>query len=439
MNNLQAGFARLDITPPLGVRMAGYFYERKAEGVLDPLYVKALALKEGDKTALIMVCDLVGLSSSRKLGWDEAIAKRAGISLEQFFLHCTHTHTGPICCTEIGCCGVVGSDPMYDEWLLRRMGDAAVMAMADCKPVTSIRSNESLCPGVTHVRRFKMKDGHYQTWADYCDPNIEGWASEADESLRLVRIARENADEVVLFNFQCHPDCVNGNEFSADFPGMLCTRVEQAKPGTKCIYLNGAQGQMVTNDWWHGTTSRLPYEKAVEAADKLVSHALSVFDTVEPVPYAKMAWAQKSVTCKTKRDSSRIPEAKRLLALHKEGRDAEIGPDWKATPLIAEASKLVVMEEAGLDEVSLVVSAVSFGGLAFAGIAGEPFCELGKEIRDRSPFPVTLFCSIVNGFGDYFPTAEAFDQDGYEPRNCRFTKGIGEHLVEASCDLLQSL
>ena len=84
-------------------------------------------------------------------------------------------------------------------------------------------------------------------------------------------------------------------------------------------------------------------------------------------------------------------------------------------------------------------SAISFGGLAFSGIAGEPFCELGKAIRDNSPFPVTLFCCCTNGAGDYFPTTEAFEQDGYEPRNCRFAKGVGEQLADAAIDLLQSL
>lgn len=433
MNQLQAGFARLDITPPLGVRLSGYFYERISTNVLDPLYVNAIAMKDGDKTVLLMSCDLVGLYSSHKLGWDQAIADRAGLTIEQLFIHCTHTHTGPICCSR------ENIDPMYDEWLLRRLGDAAVMAMSDLKPVTSIRSHESICPGVTHVRRFKMKGGYYQTWADYCDPNIEGWASEADESLRLVRIAREGGDEIALINFQCHPDCVNGNEFSADFPGMLCSRVEQAKPGTKCVFLNGAQGQLVTNDWWHGTTSRLPYEKAVEAADKLVPHVLSVFDKVEPVEYAKTGFAQKYVTCKTKLDPALIPDAEHVVQLHKAGRAAELGPDWVATPKVTESLKLLQLNELQQYEADILVSAMSFGGLAFAGFAGEPFCELGKAVRDSSPFPVTLFCCLTNGAGDYFPTTEAFEQDGYEPRGCRFAKGVGERLRDAAIDLLKAM
>ena len=36
-NITQAGFARLDITPPLGICSSGYFDARYACGILDPL------------------------------------------------------------------------------------------------------------------------------------------------------------------------------------------------------------------------------------------------------------------------------------------------------------------------------------------------------------------------------------------------------------------
>ena len=35
MNKLLAGFSRLDVTPPLGIPIVGYYKPRFAEGVLD--------------------------------------------------------------------------------------------------------------------------------------------------------------------------------------------------------------------------------------------------------------------------------------------------------------------------------------------------------------------------------------------------------------------
>ena len=47
MNDLKAGFARVNVTPMLGIHVAGYFKERIADGVLDELEINALALRAG--------------------------------------------------------------------------------------------------------------------------------------------------------------------------------------------------------------------------------------------------------------------------------------------------------------------------------------------------------------------------------------------------------
>ncbi|MBQ2786307.1 MAG: hypothetical protein IJF02_07375 [Oscillospiraceae bacterium] len=44
MNTLKAGFARVNVTPMMGIKMRGYFKPRYVEGVLDDLEINALAL-----------------------------------------------------------------------------------------------------------------------------------------------------------------------------------------------------------------------------------------------------------------------------------------------------------------------------------------------------------------------------------------------------------
>src|SRR5882724_3169996 len=56
------GAAEIDITPPAGHRMAGYFDERLATGVHDPLKAKAIVMKQGDQEIAFVFCDLVGVS-----------------------------------------------------------------------------------------------------------------------------------------------------------------------------------------------------------------------------------------------------------------------------------------------------------------------------------------------------------------------------------------
>ena len=57
--NYTVGFARLDMTPPLGVDIPGGWNKKVGEGVLDPLYVNAIAFGDGEKTAVILVMDLL--------------------------------------------------------------------------------------------------------------------------------------------------------------------------------------------------------------------------------------------------------------------------------------------------------------------------------------------------------------------------------------------
>ena len=58
---LQAGFSRLDITPPFGVEMSGYYEHRYADGILDPLYLNVLALSDGERDLILMTVDYLGI------------------------------------------------------------------------------------------------------------------------------------------------------------------------------------------------------------------------------------------------------------------------------------------------------------------------------------------------------------------------------------------
>ena len=61
MNTLQAGFARVNVTPMLGIGMAGYFVPRQADGVLDELEINALALEAGGTKAVLLSVDHCGI------------------------------------------------------------------------------------------------------------------------------------------------------------------------------------------------------------------------------------------------------------------------------------------------------------------------------------------------------------------------------------------
>mgnify|MGYP003293920263 CR=1 FL=1 len=72
MNNLSVGFARVNITPMMGIGIVGYFVPRFADGVLDELYINALALEAEGKLE-------EALALYEKLGYEE-LKKRIATS-----------------------------------------------------------------------------------------------------------------------------------------------------------------------------------------------------------------------------------------------------------------------------------------------------------------------------------------------------------------------
>src|SRR4051812_9960982 len=93
---LEAGLATIDITPPAGYRMSGYFNERLNTGLHDPLMARALVLRQGDQQLAVVCTDLIGLSRTVTSDARQAAAERTGIPHAQILICASHSHTGPL-------------------------------------------------------------------------------------------------------------------------------------------------------------------------------------------------------------------------------------------------------------------------------------------------------------------------------------------------------
>jgi len=151
-----------------------------------------------------------------------------------------------------------------------------------------------------------------------------------------------------------------------------------------------------------------------------------------------LTFGQKPVHAKTKRGLISPAEAERIIALHEAGRNEEIHP-FLSTALSAQAYLIRELEKYQQDYIDFPVSAITFCGVAFVGMPGEPFCEVGRQVRDNSRFPMTFIACQTNGCYGYFPIARAYDEGGYEPHNTRYIKGTAEQLADAADELLTEL
>ncbi len=93
---LKAGVAKLDITPPVGVRMAGFAGRVfPSLAVHDPLRARALVLNDGGRRAALVGLDLIGISDQTVAEVRKAAGSSAGIAPEALLIAGTHTHSGP--------------------------------------------------------------------------------------------------------------------------------------------------------------------------------------------------------------------------------------------------------------------------------------------------------------------------------------------------------
>src|SRR5690242_13082883 len=94
MPPLLAAYAEADITPPLGGSMPGYFADRKATGVLDPLKAKVCHLGHGEESVALVALDLIGMGAGLVARIRARVRELAKEGPKHVWVHCTHTHTG---------------------------------------------------------------------------------------------------------------------------------------------------------------------------------------------------------------------------------------------------------------------------------------------------------------------------------------------------------
>ncbi len=218
-----AGYGLCELTPPLGVELAGYGYylKREAREVLDPLYARAVMLEADGVRALILSCDLLGLSREVCGPVVEHATNALGCREDAVILVSVHTHTGPAVKYHEGCGEV---DASYVSRLAGLLCQAADASMRDLSPVTSLESVLASLPGDFLYNR--------------ADPD-----GPVDRMLRGFCIRRQAAAPIAMLNTACHGVFRRRiAKISADFPGAIARRMSAR--GFLPIYLNGLCGDI---------------------------------------------------------------------------------------------------------------------------------------------------------------------------------------------------
>ncbi|WP_339926128.1 hypothetical protein [uncultured Cyclobacterium sp.] len=259
---LKVGAALRVITPdPLIPVSGGVGTPIPATEKKGDLFVRAMLMEQNGVRVAIVGID--------NLGWpavlgDQSKALIKGIPPENILIGATHTHSAPDAYGFPNEKGEVLADFDYLEWCVKQVADAVNEAMENMEPAAlKIAVGEA---------EGKIAYNYYAP--DLYDPRCG--------VIQAFGTTGENKDKAIatLVNYAIHPEVIGNKKgiLSPDLCGPLYNRIE-AKVGGMAIFMNGAQGGMVTAD------NRRPegeeagdWEECIRIGELLADQALSIVD-----------------------------------------------------------------------------------------------------------------------------------------------------------------
>ncbi len=225
--SLEVGFAKGDATPKIGgqpVYIAGFGHNRKAEGISDPVFIRAMVLQAEGKKYAFVTADLIGLFKDQV----DEIRKELK-DFENVMFSCTHSHEGP---DTLGLWGQTpfqsGINPDYMLSLIKITVNTVREAAKNLTPCDAEIAAVSI-PELLH-------DGR---------PPIV----KMDEllTLRFNKEKTKTALGIVLF-WHCHPETLgSGNKkLSSDFVGYTVNEIKK-QTQAEAIVFSGAVGGLMTS------------------------------------------------------------------------------------------------------------------------------------------------------------------------------------------------
>jgi hypothetical protein len=421
---MKAGFGKADITPRLGVQLAGYgpYRNRAAKKITAPLAARALAVTAGSRRALLINLELCG--AHRPFAWKlrHAVAARVGWKAEDVFITVTHTHSGPA----VG--GMIGwgePDAMYVETLPTRVTEAAAQAVASQQKV-EWRYAKVPCEGIAINRETDA--GGWQPVADALSVRLDPqWRparpQDTDPTLRVLAAYAGHKLLGVLHHFGCHAVVGSEQTFDVhgDFVGVASQQIERAFPGATAIFLPGAIGDINPPVCHRG-----PVEtgKALRVLTKKYAAVIRQgLSAARPIMADDMAAVQREVLF-SRKPWTRAWVKKRIAELERGFTAPGITDDTSVgrPPLHTNGLNMVRLQ--GLRAVlgdfdgsrapntPVMVSGLRIGPVALLGVGLEVFHSLQAPVLAGSPHQHTWLVSLAGGIG-YAPDARACAQEGY--------------------------
>ncbi|MBN1804834.1 MAG: hypothetical protein JW837_06255 [Sedimentisphaerales bacterium] len=431
---LRAGVSRVNITPPLGVKLIGS-KGYPSDAILDDLYAKSLVFSDGETTLAIVSADLLyspleDITNPVR----EIVTEKTGIPAENILVCATHTHSGPEVFSRSKLAPVQRKNADIDQFYLRslinKMAGSVFIAYQNMKDSSrkagsqvKIGAAKGELAEIIYNRRPKKADGMVEM-AFTLPPEVtatKGIVTDAEGNVRVtftlpdkelefgpvdpeICVLRVEDSEggvvATLVNFGCHPVSIYpylNNSISADYPAYTAKVVEEMEGGI-CLFTLGPAGNVV------------PVQRGVEPREQ-IGKAIGG----EALRKLQFVGTRSDVTLKSLKKEVRFPIK-------------------ESSPKQGEST------EAKAEYITTEIQVLRLGEVYILGLPGEILAEVGLEIKRKSGVENLFVISICNDSIGYVCHGRAYDEGGYEcGAGTNLAKGAGEIMVKEALALINCI
>jgi len=400
---LQAGVARVDLTPPLSMKAAlgGYAarLSRPAEGVHDRVWLKCVVLGDGTKRIAIVTADALGFPPpvraaamerlrEKRVTVDEVLLlpSHAHSSFDLFALHPKNTFRIP----QIG----VFQQAAFDH-VVARLTEVITAAAREQTPV-KVGTGRIALPGWNRNRRGLG-------------------ISDPDFTLTRIDDLSDRPVSALVF-WSAHPTFLSPKEmlFSGDWPGQLQRTLEALiGPGVTVLYANGAQGDQSPTP--RPGSGESPWERVDVYGRDLALQGYGLWQKITPAATSTLSWRRCTFPLpKRVRHKDFLKIGGLQLSILDQGLDTLL-----QTLLPGETQSL----------------SLRLGDLQLVGVPGEMAAELGMEVKRRvsaaSGAPYVVIGGLADEWVSYILSPHEYTRGGYEATISFYGASLGPTVVEA--------
>jgi len=322
------GAAQAKITPTNLFWMGGFAARtRPAEGTLDDLRVKALALEAPDGgVAVLVTADLVGIPKWLYDDLCRELEQRYGLARSRLRFASSHTHSGPVLKDALQ--DIYPLDERqraliadYSRWLEHTMLDTVAKALGSRRPAT-------LWTGEGRATFAMNRRANNESQLAHMLRRGETPKGPSDFAVPTLAVRSPKGElRAVVFGYAAHTSALTDNyKWSADYAGATQRSLEGRRPGAVAMFCQGCGSDQSAVP--RGTVERMQNlgEQLAAAVEGVLAKPM-----IQVAPRLRTAFAftnldfgEKPTTAEleaaAKADNYRARWAKRLLAESASGR-----------------------------------------------------------------------------------------------------------------------